>query len=249
MTKASEYILVATVKWLRDLENNDRVIPTIFDEFISSISHYYNINLESDRREFYRHLLSNTDYFAFWDDPYSGPLIVTFDGIFEEGEERIYSTMTGGFVSPLVHIGGLAALRKVFDSDQFWQDLNAEVENFVAQEDKPQDSSASSIPASDRFVDATDNLPARDEAVEILTELEKRIRLDNEAGAIFGDDRDAVAEEVGALSKIISAARIRVSSALTIARQSLVWIASKAGSASVGDLAKRALSIILDWLS
>lgn len=110
-------------------------------------------------------------------------------------------------------------------------------------------STEEAVPASDRFVERNDNQDKADDVGKGLQELEAQIKETNEGGAVFGDDRDAVADEVGALRAFLAQVRIRASVAIEFAKKSLGWISEKAGSAAIGDLAKRVLASILDWLT
>jgi hypothetical protein len=108
--------------------------------------------------------------------------------------------------------------------------------------------SISSAPASDRIVSRSDNQTAYDQAVNTLDQLKSELITSNEAGDALGDDGDIAVAEVSALSRIIAEARVRADSTLSFARKCLAWIAEKAGAASVGELAKRALGYLISWL-
>ncbi|WP_447724510.1 hypothetical protein [Sphingomonas koreensis] len=104
------------------------------------------------------------------------------------------------------------------------------------------------VPASDRIVSKSDNQEAYEHSVEALDNLQSALATGNEAGDIFGDDRDVVAQEVSTLASLVKQARVRAEPVIALARKCLGWIAEKAGSAAIGDLAKRALSSLMDWL-
>ncbi|MFN4358363.1 hypothetical protein [Sphingopyxis alaskensis] len=105
------------------------------------------------------------------------------------------------------------------------------------------------LPPPDRLVEPTDNQEAYDQSVESLRELEDALSKSNEAGDALGDDRRIALEEVSALAKMISQAQVRAQPVLLFARRSLGWIIEKAGAASVGEIAKRALNALIDWLT
>lgn len=108
---------------------------------------------------------------------------------------------------------------------------------------------ARGIPASDRIVLRSDNEPAAEEAVGALADLENELRSNsNEVGDISGDDLEIAIGEVDRLTQMANQRRIRVAPLLALARKTLGWIAEKAGAAGVGDLAKRALATLFDWL-
>lgn len=104
------------------------------------------------------------------------------------------------------------------------------------------------LPASDRTVSPSDNQEAYDQSISSLTEIELELKTSNEAGDIFGDDREVAVQEISTLRNIMASARVRAEPTLALARKCLGWIAEKAGTASVGELAKRALSSIIAWL-
>jgi hypothetical protein len=104
-------------------------------------------------------------------------------------------------------------------------------------------------PASDRIVFPSDNQDAYDQSIASLENLENELKTSNEAGDIFGDDRELATQELSLLRNLISGARVRAEPAITLAKKSLGWIAEKAGAAAIGDMAKRALGFLIEWLS
>jgi hypothetical protein len=105
------------------------------------------------------------------------------------------------------------------------------------------------VPASDRMVTPSDNQEAYDNSVASLAELESELRISNEAGDVFGDDRQVAAQEISTLQILIAGARVRSEPTLAFAKKCLSWIAEKAGAAAIGELAKRALASLIAWLS
>ncbi|MEM1131625.1 MAG: hypothetical protein AAGH53_01670 [Pseudomonadota bacterium] len=104
-------------------------------------------------------------------------------------------------------------------------------------------------PAADRTVTVDHNSKQIQEIDEKLLELENVLEQSNEAGSIFGDHREVAKDEVGTLRRLMESARLRVSFFLDLSKRTLGWIAEKAGAAVVGDLAKSALKLIMNWLS
>jgi hypothetical protein len=127
----------------------------------------------------------------------------------------------------------------LFEYSQFGQDwlLETWADNF-----------GSNLPDSS-FVDVDPNSAEFREIDSTLQELENKIAHGNEGGDIFGDDKLIVAEEVGQLRQLLAQTRLRISAATERARTTLRWISEKATGAAIGDLAKRALDMIIDWLS
>ncbi len=90
---------------------------------------------------------------------------------------------------------------------------------------------------------------ARGDAQLALLEIESSILRGNEEGLIFGDDKEAVAEEVGILRMAISKSKVRVQAVKEMAKRTLGYIIEKASGAAIAELAKKALQQILDWLT
>ncbi len=105
------------------------------------------------------------------------------------------------------------------------------------------------LPASDRLVSSSDNQEAYDQSILSLDELSKELESSNEAGDVFGDNREIVESEISALRRLITGARVRAEPTLAYAKKCLGWIMEKAGIATIGELAKRALTHLIDWLS
>lgn len=104
-------------------------------------------------------------------------------------------------------------------------------------------------PPVDEFADIKPDDHAKEDAQLILSEIEDALLHGNEAGVAFGDDREAVAAEVGLLRMAISKSKIRVHAVKEMAIRTLGYIAEKASGAAIADLAKKALQYILEWLT
>ncbi|MBV1917909.1 MAG: hypothetical protein KUG65_07590 [Sphingomonadaceae bacterium] len=106
-----------------------------------------------------------------------------------------------------------------------------------------------SIPASDRVVDLDHNSPVAVKIGSALDELETRLKEDNDTGELTDDLRAAALEEVSHLKQRWSSAKIRVNSFVASTKSTLSWIGEKAATATVGELAKNLLKLILDFLA
>jgi hypothetical protein len=100
-----------------------------------------------------------------------------------------------------------------------------------------------------RIVTPSHNQKAYDQSILSLEELQKEVNTSNEVGDIFGDDRELVLDELSILSGLLKSGKVRVESTLAFAKKCLGWISEKAGSAAIGELSKRALSSIIEWLT
>jgi hypothetical protein len=105
------------------------------------------------------------------------------------------------------------------------------------------------VPASDRIVDLDHNSPTFSEISDRLDELEGRLRVDNDTGELVGEERATALEEVSRLRAWWSSSKIRVMSFVSLAKSTLGWIGEKAASATVGELAKSLLKMVLDLLT
>jgi hypothetical protein len=91
----------------------------------------------------------------------------------------------------------------------------------------------------------TETVEAIDEVRDGLEALQRELETNNEAGAIFGEEKTAAIAEVSALRVVVQSDQIRASTVIAHARRALTWIAEKASGAAVGDLAKRMLDLII----
>lgn len=108
---------------------------------------------------------------------------------------------------------------------------------------------AVAVPASDRIVTLSDNQPEVVEVRQEIHRLEEQVRISNEVGEIFGDDRQIALEEISTLRAMFSRSRVRAAAAIAFASRSLGWIAEKGAAAAVGEAAKRLLQLIINLFS
>ena len=162
-------------------------------------------------------------------------------------EQAFVSTFSDGKDGLMAHLTPKGAREAELDLRNP-ESLMHKFQRFGDQAIRDQIVEAGGVPAADRFVDKNHNSGDFENLISSLDELEQSIKFGNEAGDLFGDDRDAIAEEIGALRALLSASKIRISLALEFAQRSLGWIAEKAGTATIGELAKKALSFAITWL-
>lgn len=104
-------------------------------------------------------------------------------------------------------------------------------------------------PASDRLVSFSDNEAAAQKAVDAVGKLQTTIIETNDLPEDLRPFKDVILGEVEVLKSLVNKSIVRASIVLTIARRLLPWISEKAGGAAIGELAKRALAALIDWLS
>ena len=85
-------------------------------------------------------------------------------------------------------------------------------------------------------------------AKDALDKLSTALKTGNDVGGLSEEEVQSAISEVAALRQMLDAAKIRAGVLATQARQSLKWIGEHAAKAAVGDLAKKALSLILSLL-
>jgi hypothetical protein len=105
------------------------------------------------------------------------------------------------------------------------------------------------VPASDRVVPIDHNSPSAAEITSSFEALEASLKGDNDTGALIDDQRLAALEEVSRLKQWWLSTRVRCASFLTSANATLSWVGEKAAAATVGDLAKNLLKLLLDFFS
>lgn len=87
------------------------------------------------------------------------------------------------------------------------------------------------------------------EADTTLAELEVHLREDNDIGALTSDDREVAKSEVGELRESIKKAKVRTHALWIKAHDVLLWIIEKGAGSMVGEIAKRALKPIQDFIN
>jgi hypothetical protein len=107
----------------------------------------------------------------------------------------------------------------------------------------------STVPASDRLVSLSDNEPDAAQARIAVEELKHKLEQINDIPEKLIPFREVAINEVDLLSSLINGSVVRAATVVALARKLLPWLADKAGGAAISELAKRALSTILAWLS
>ena len=87
------------------------------------------------------------------------------------------------------------------------------------------------------------------EADQILGDLEVHLREDNDVGQLTSDDREVARNEVAELRDAIQKPKIRTHYLWSKAHDVLVWIMEKGAGSIVGELAKKALKPIQDFIT
>ena len=154
-----------------------------------------------------------------------------------------------GFVSTSEYDSGFRILYTVSEDGIALAEGLKPVPDLIAEANSDEASKAL-IPASDRIVLKSDNQTAANAAISILGEIEDQLNSgSNEIGEAFGDDKEVAAKEVSLLKELVQQTKIWAQSTLEFGKKTLGWIVEKAGGAAIGDLAKRALQILFDWLA
>ena len=86
------------------------------------------------------------------------------------------------------------------------------------------------------------------EAKEVLDQLAASLRTGNDTGNLSTEEIQSAIVEVSALREMLNSAKIRAGVMALQARQTLQWIATQAAKTAVGELAKRALNLVLTLL-
>lgn len=246
MNPPSDYLALAYIIYCRELLAQSIQLPDSFQLAHDFVTSSYEVDFSQDLTIFSLKKLQKWGFIQIVSDPYADELIIyKLDKINAISSHLSHVGMADLFAAAM-H-GGRGWFGRVFAKSLYWSDFRNELQNSGSDGDI--EFKGAMLPASDRFVDIRDNQREASEAIELLEELESQIRVSNECGAIFGDDKDAVADEVKSIRDLISKPRIRPAIILEYARSALGWIADKAGAAAIGDLAKKALSYIFDWLS
>jgi hypothetical protein len=129
-------------------------------------------------------------------------------------------------------------LKTAFGNSQFWDRLRQSLDGA---------DNAAEIPASDRIVALDHNSTPAEDVTNSFEAIEQSLRGDNDTGALVGEERAAALEEVSRLKQWWLSAKVRVGSFLTSARATLGWVGEKAASATVGEMAKALLKLLLEF--
>jgi hypothetical protein len=104
-------------------------------------------------------------------------------------------------------------------------------------------------PASDRLVSFSDNEQSAKQARQSIDDLQRKIEQTNDLPERLAPFRQVALDEVDLLNVLINKTVVRAAMVIALARRLLPWIADKASGGAISELAKRALSNIIAWLS
>jgi len=104
--------------------------------------------------------------------------------------------------------------------------------------------SRSDVPASDRLVSRSDNEPVIDEIVEGLEKISSELSVNNEIGAVLGDDKQVISSEVEASQVLIKANRFHLSKLFSLLVPALRFLGEKFSGSAIGETAKRLINLI-----
>lgn len=104
------------------------------------------------------------------------------------------------------------------------------------------------VPASDRVVLATDNQKSISDITQSLDQIEQLVISDNEIGSELGDDREILQGEVAATKTLINRPRFRLQKVLQLIIPTLKYLAEKFSGASIGEVAKHLIKLLLDLI-
>lgn len=136
---------------------------------------------------------------------------------------------------------GLPALVEIFPRVVRARPAKVETTNRVEQ---IPESEAESIPAADRVVSLDHNQPPLIAIREASEDLRQKIARGNDLGDLTIEQAEAAAAEIYQLEQMLGAPFARPQAVMEFARQSLRWIADKAGGAVVGAAALAVLTLI-----
>lgn len=123
-------------------------------------------------------------------------------------------------------------LREPFKRVEMWGDLR---------------DSFADVPASDRLVSVDHNSSQAKVIDSELEQLELEITRSNEAFVEDTSAREAAVAEISALRRIWSATVVRIDAFKVRARHALTWVAEKSATATVSEMCKRLIQLILGW--
>jgi len=104
------------------------------------------------------------------------------------------------------------------------------------------------IPASDRIVSRTDNLPQIDEIHEAIGTIRRELAQDNHVGDTMGDDREVVDSELQVAEQVVESSRFRVRSLMGWLLPALRYLAEKFTSSAVSEAAKHLWNLLVSLL-
>ena len=104
------------------------------------------------------------------------------------------------------------------------------------------------VPASDRIVLKSDNQPAINAISADLDVIESALATDNLLGADLGDERQLIQGEISAAKTLVKQPRFRSARIVELLLPALKYLADKFSGASIGEVAKRLIQLLLELL-
>ncbi len=246
MTKPSEYLAVATILALQEMDQSNNGLPAHVDELQILVENIYQISLKSSRIAIILNRLQHLGMLEVVRDSYAGHLIHIKKSLFETSSDKIIQILDPHVIKA-VAIGGNSLFQRVFSNPEFWTNLEDEIESsHLDLETQSHLEYKSIIPAADRLVRRDDNQPTLTEIKSKLSELSILIgSQDNEVGDKIGDQRDVIVKEIELAEQVISEPRFRFASLIGWLAPVLRFLADKFAGGAIAEAAKHLLELIL----
>lgn len=242
MITPTHYVTLAAIYALRNVSG---ALPTTREEFAQIVEDRYKWKIAPDTIDKIIRQLRSWGFVTVIDDKYAGEMLRLYRARTDEALEELHE----GELKPLLanaSTGGVQWFVKVFNNQNFWQDLHNDplpVDDDQAQvQDAANDSD---IPASDRIVTRADNRPTVELIEADVRGLNDEISSSNEAGDALGEERELIIGELKAAETILEQPVFRFARLFALVMPALRFLAEKFASGAIGEMAKRLINAIL----
>jgi hypothetical protein len=239
MTTATGYLAIAAMMALR---SSNLPIPRTRPDFHSLIVNRYGDSIKPEAMERIIRQLSAWGIISVITDKYAGETLGLYPAKSQESFDRVgelgYSDVIAKGTS-----GGVDWFARVFNNQEFWEDITSEPVPEVSVEESS--TIDSQVPASDRLVTRSDNRLEIEVLEADVRGLVEELESNNEAAVDLGDEKDVIVGELKAAESLVSQPVFRLTRLATLILPGLKFLADKFASGAIGELAKRLIAAIL----
>lgn len=243
MSNPTAYLALATMFALKTAASSG-ALPSNRAELIELLEVRYNWKITPEAVDKIIRQLRAWDCIVVIEDKYAGEMLRLYGARTDEALER---AAQAGHQELIVNAkaGGADWFKRVFTSQNFWDDLHRDPLPEVPSAEPVKSDSDTVAPASDRIVTLADNRREIEILQSDIRGLSEEVSTNNEVSVELGDEKDLIKGELDAAEVIVSQPSFRLARLAALVLPALRFLADKFASGAIGEMAKRIIAAIL----
>lgn len=245
MVEIANYIAAAVVVSIK-LSKKKVEAPDSDVELLELFKGGFGRELTSQQLDIATRRLISLGLIKVFDDPYTGKFYRIPVGISLGTQIGMMQDRADLATFKKAVAGGRDFLNRVFQSKDFWNDLNVAVQNYEATSGT-EISETDYVPASDRVVRLDHNSEPVAKIIADTRGLIQQLETGNDLGDMSPEEAEAARNEVKQIVLAFEGEGIRVNETFARVKSTLTWVVTRAAEAFVGSMALALLGLIANF--